>query len=222
MLINAHCHIQNIVPLNLNTRLYISNPLDKAQVAKHLAFQQSNILISTGQHPYYYHNSITNQFLIDLLEEGKIWAVGEIGLDKRNPDHEGQKKVLLEQLDIAKQFHRPIIIHCVGKYYDLYNIIKHNFPHERYIFHFFQGSLDIIKSFAPYRIIYSIHQLLMNRKKSTEILKVILNQHDFLFETDDDVHESNDISITIQKIALFTNHKEGELARKQQLVFESL
>lgn len=67
---------------------------------------------------------------IFLLEENinnsKIVAVGEIGLDYHydNTDREKQIMVFRKQLDIAQKYNKPIIVHSRDSIQDTYNILK--------------------------------------------------------------------------------------------------
>ena len=52
-------------------------------------------------------------WLKEQCQKEKCLAVGEIGLDYYwpEPDHETQKKWFLRQLDLARELHKPVIIH---------------------------------------------------------------------------------------------------------------
>jgi len=208
-LINSHCHLGGIADLDafLQSRndVFISNALDDAELDKHLSVNRDNLLITTGQHPLYPKDSITIDRLIELLKENKLFGIGEIGLDKRNPDFEQQKYAFLEHCDIAKQYDKPIIIHCVGYYYELLGLIKKSFPKQRYILHGFQGSVDIVKAFSKYDVIFSLHKDILKVKNVIGILNEIFDNHRFVFETDMDKEEGHDVSKTMQEIESFSN-----------------
>lgn len=82
----------------------------------------------------------------EFARHPKFLAVGEIGLDYHY-DHsprEAQQRILVAQLDLARELKRPIIIHCREGWRDLRRII-----HERWrssglggILHCFSGSKD--------------------------------------------------------------------------------
>ena len=67
----------------------------------------------------------------ELIENKKVVAIGEAGLDYKIEDKkketeikEKQKEVFLEQLDLARQLDKPIIIHCREAYQDLLEILN--------------------------------------------------------------------------------------------------
>lgn len=67
-----------------------------------------------------------------LAENKKVVAVGEIGLDyyrvKKGPEGDEikyrQKQVFMEQLDLARQLDKPVIIHCRDAYQDLSDLLS--------------------------------------------------------------------------------------------------
>ncbi|MFH1460916.1 MAG: TatD family hydrolase [Patescibacteria group bacterium] len=63
-----------------------------------------------------------------LLENPKVVAMGEIGLDYfegiTEKQKEKQKQVFMEQLDLARQMDKPIVFHCRKAYHDLIELLK--------------------------------------------------------------------------------------------------
>ena len=75
-----------------------------------------------------------------LAQSGKIVAIGEIGLDYywEEPDHETQKRVLIEQLKLARELQKPVILHVRDASEDALTILK---AHPvRGVMHCFSGS----------------------------------------------------------------------------------
>lgn len=72
---------------------------------------------AVGWHPEDLEGILDNSYLDELAAwavHPKVVAIGEIGLDyywKGNEPKDVQKRRLLEQLDLAKQFDLPVIIH---------------------------------------------------------------------------------------------------------------
>ena len=206
-LINYHCHLGGIADLEafLKSRddIFISNAMDNDELARHLSVNRDNLLITTGQHPLYPKDSITVEMVIELLDENKLFGVGEVGLDKRNDDFEWQQRVFLEHCDIAKQYEKPVIIHCLGYYYELLGLIKKNFPKLLYVLHSFQGSVDIVKAYGKYDIVFSLHKDILKVKNAIGILNEMFDNHRVVFETDMDKEGVHDVSKTIAEIASF-------------------
>ena len=206
--------------------VYISNALDEKELDWHLDLTLSeyhgagklnpsihdvisgevlsnNVLISTGQHPLYPKNSIPQARVVYLLEQNKLFAIGEIGLDKRCADFEWQKQTLQSHLDIAHQFNKPVIIHCVGYYHELLRLIKRNFPKLTYILHRFYGSLEMVKEFGKLNTIFSLHKDILKKKNCQLILNAIFENRNFGFETDVDLLGKHDVEDTIQELKTF-------------------
>ncbi|MCL2065122.1 MAG: TatD family hydrolase [Candidatus Cloacimonetes bacterium] len=200
-------------------RVYLHNPLVETDITdltdESKQMINNNILLTIGQHPLYPKDSVREETIIDLLKNNKIFAIGEIGLDKRFADFEWQKKVFLNFLEIAHDFNKPVIIHCVRYYYELLVIIKNNFPDLLYIMHSFQGSIDVINAFKKLNVIYSINKNILKVKNSQKILNEIFEKHNYGFETDIDNEGSHDVLKTMQEIAVFSNTNLEKLIENQ-------
>jgi len=204
IVVNAHCHLftHSDMPLLLGDKnnVYISNALNPTELNRHLSHKNNhlsptpteneNFFITTGQHPMYPQDSITTEAVVSLCETNTLFAVGEIGLDRRNKDYQWQVDTFLAFADIASQYHKPIVIHCVGKFYEVYSLIKRHFPHLVVILHSFTGSVEIVDLFSGLNTLFSIHRRSMHIKNSKNILKAIIETQRFFFETDMDADTS--------------------------------
>jgi TatD DNase family protein len=78
--------------------------------------------------------------------EGKVAAIGEIGLDYKSEYilfKEKQKEALLRQLDLAKELSLPVIFHCRMAHQDLIQIIQQsNISTIRGVIHCFTGTWE--------------------------------------------------------------------------------
>ncbi len=99
-----------------------------------------------GIHPSYAENTPEN-FIATLeqkvLSEPKIKAIGEIGLDYHYEefDKERQKKVFIEQLELAEKFDMPVVIHSRDACEDTMNILLEYKP--KCVMHCFNYSAEI-------------------------------------------------------------------------------
>ena len=82
-----------------------------------------------------------------LLNQDKVVAVGEIGLDyywSENPSRDWQKESLLRQFNLARECNKPVILHVRDAYGDMMEILRAN--HDlRGVLHAFSGSPEIAK-----------------------------------------------------------------------------
>jgi len=93
----------------------------------------------------------------ELLKDPKVVALGECGLDYYHLDNdsiEKQKKIFREQIELASEVHKPLMIHIRNNYedknrdayIDALEILK-QYPNAKGVIHFFEGSLENAKNF---------------------------------------------------------------------------
>ena len=85
-------------------------------------FQQ--IFSSAGYHPHEAKNTEKNYLkkLEDISTEKKVVAIGEMGLDYfyNHSKKDIQKKIFIEQLELAQSLNMPAIIHCRSNLREVY------------------------------------------------------------------------------------------------------
>ena len=192
-IIDSHIHITNqrirdnlsetiASALSLNITGFIGCALTRSDMQLYSELDHPQILFTAGIHPYERtDDSLTIDDLVKLCDEKKICGIGEIGLDKRNPDIETQFKLFSEQLDLACQYNLPVVIHCVKSYYEILKVIRKSFPTIRGYFHSFGGSSDIIHNVLETSLMMSIGNNTLAKKK---IIPEILKSGRFVFESD--------------------------------------
>ena len=102
-----------------------------------------------GFHPTELSADYVNEieWLKDHINDDKIVAIGEIGLDYHYPDtnKKNQLDAFIRQLDIAKKFQKPIIVHSRDAINDTYETLKkYNLKGS---IHCYSGSLEMAKEF---------------------------------------------------------------------------
>ncbi len=87
------------------------------------------------------------RFLEENINNSKVVAIGEIGLDYHydNTDKEKQIMVFRRQLDIANKYNKPIIVHSRDSIQDTYNILKQY--KVKGSIHCFSGSVEMAREF---------------------------------------------------------------------------
>jgi TatD DNase family protein len=96
----------------------------------------------------------------ELTKNGKVVAVGEIGLDyyykpktKRKLElfKEKQREVLLKQLNLAEEFNLPVIFHCRMAHEDLLEILSYKLKAIKYelkgVMHGFVGTAEQLQKY---------------------------------------------------------------------------
>jgi TatD DNase family protein len=150
---------------------------------------------SIGLHPWYLSTVSKSKDLENLRELGnseKILAIGEIGLDRLcKTDFDLQLEIFEQQIKIANQLKKPIIIHCVRAFSELIAIKKKLKPSVPIVIHGFNQNIEILNQLLKNDFYFSIgHSLLINNANAIKAISIIPKSRLF-FETD----TANDISI---------------------------
>ncbi len=100
--------------------------------------------LSLGLHPWHVNemdiDTCTNK-LVEWITHERILAIGEIGIDRSiEISVDVQRKYFEAQLNIARAFQKPVILHAVKSYSDLLPYVKK--VHIPFIFHQFQGNIQ--------------------------------------------------------------------------------
>ena len=158
--------------------------------AVELAEKYDFIYAAVGWHPEHLKGMPENY--LDMLAawavHPKVVAIGEIGLDyywKENEPKEVQKRVFLEQIDIAKQFGLPIIIHDRDAHGDMLEIFQKEVTGVEAVFHCYSGSVEMAKELAKrgYYFGFGGTSTYKNAEKVREVMKYVPREL-LLFETD--------------------------------------
>ena len=158
--------------------------------AVELAEKYDFIYAAVGWHPENLKGMPANY--LDMLAawavHPKVVAIGEIGLDyywKENEPKEVQKRVFLEQIDIAKQFGLPIIIHDRDAHGDMLEIFQKEVTGVEAVFHCYSGSVEMAKELAKrgYYFGFGGTSTYKNAEKVREVMKYVPREL-ILFETD--------------------------------------
>ncbi len=115
-----------------------------------LALSHDIIYAAVGIHPEEAEGMLgKDKYVLSELvgDNEKVLAIGEIGLDYhfRTDNKEIQKKVFIEQLDIARQMHVPVSIHARDAHGDLMQILKKEGRGMRGVIHCYSGSVEMAK-----------------------------------------------------------------------------
>lgn len=155
-LVDSHCHIQDLLlddPKNLTVKLWkdakvsldkviqesldqgvremivVGCNLEESKAATSLAREYSFIYASIGKHPHeadQFVNLSWKKEFERLLQDPKVVAIGEIGLDYfyNYSQKENQIKILKEQLELGQKHSKPFIFHIRKSFEDFWPIFK--------------------------------------------------------------------------------------------------
>jgi len=135
MFVDIHTH--SVLPTNNPAIRNLTFPM-----ARKIFASDEKGFFSAGFHPWY-----ADSFSIELMEELTTWtsdkrfiAVGECGLDKNSKiPFEIQVSVFEQQIILSEKAQKPMIIHCVGCFNELFALKKKINPHQLWIIHGFRG-----------------------------------------------------------------------------------
>lgn len=173
MLIDTHCHldddklypnVESLINDMAADGLYcaITSSSDYASSKRNfaLATTHERVYATVGIHPQEAsgrENAHYDEFS-KVANNEKVVAIGEIGLDYyyENSPREIQKKVLVEQMELAYSLKLPVVFHVRDAYGDFYDIISQN---EKYLeyggsVHCFSGTAEYAKSLLKFNLFF--------------------------------------------------------------------
>ena len=194
--IDSHIHLQDYKTKDINNVIknaILNGVVKLINVSAHpndwqnidmLAAEYPQIIPAYGIHPWHINDTPVNwQTELECrLQNNPYTLIGECGIDRiKNTDTEAQIKILLPQIELAKKYHRPLIIHSVKA--DMYMQKLFSLLHEKTIFHSFTGSAEWGKDIQRHGFFIGLNFSILRKKNRVEILQNLdINQ--ILLETD--------------------------------------
>ena len=188
MYIDTHCHmvkeyyddmdkyVSNCI-LN-NVKKIIVNATDKKSCLEVLELVKKYDIVygALGFHPTELDEVSEEDFdwLEEVINNDKIVAIGEIGLDYHydNTDNEKQICFFKRQLEIAVKYNKPIIVHTRDSIQDTYDILKEY--NVKGVIHCYSGSLEMAREFIKLGYYIGIGGI-STFKNASNIINVIKN-----------------------------------------------
>lgn len=149
MLTDTHCHvadakfdadrdeiIERARTAGVTTLVEIAESPDTWDAAVALTEKYSFVYASLGIHPHHAHEAGPDAWptfarkLREHLKRPKVVAVGEFGLDyfRMQNTKEQQDYLFRQQLDLARETGKPIVIHCRDAHADTQAALKDYYP----------------------------------------------------------------------------------------------
>lgn len=198
MFTDTHCHIFSEYYEDINEVLenaknvsitrVINNGCDPKSNKEVLELikKYPNMYGAIGIHPEYAenYNKEDLDFIENNINNSKIVAIGEIGLDYHYTKDNKEKQIeLFEfQLKLAEKYHIPVIIHSREATEDTINCLKkYNITG---VIHSFSGSLETARIYIKMGFLLGINGVItFKNSKLKEIIKEI-DLENIIFETD--------------------------------------
>jgi TatD DNase family protein len=183
------------------------------------AFLSEKMYGSVGLHPWYLTKENAESDLVkltELFDNQYIVALGECGLDRlKGESIEFQTQIFEEQMRLAEQKSKPMIIHCVKAFNEIIAVKKRLNPSIPLIIHGFNQNEIILKELIKHGFFISIgtNVLKNNGNAHKAISQIPINQ--LFFETDD---SNMDIRMVYEQAALLLKIPIEEL---KSLIFNN-
>lgn len=147
---------------------------------------------SVGLHPWYITNNHDHREQFLELEKKaalpEVVAVGECGLDKlANTESQLQLEVFIRQCELAEQLNKPLVIHCVKAYNELFHLKRKLKPKVPWILHGYYGNGIMTGQLVSQNFYFSFGKMLISDKSLSQSLALIPREKIF-FETDEWKH----------------------------------
>lgn len=198
MIIDTHCHLEKQYYDNIDevidrmkNNIIITSGVDyKTNVeVLEMCEKYDNVFGTLGYHPEEIEDFSLDslKFLEDNINNPKIVAIGEIGLDYYygKDDIEKQKEVFIVQLRLAAKYNKPVVVHSRDAIKDTYDILKEELKGNKCILHCYSSSLEMAKEFQKLGIKFGIGGVITfkNNKVLREVVEG-LTLDNFILETD--------------------------------------
>lgn len=148
-------------------------------------------LYSFGIHPWKIDKDV-NDILAEMdtiSRNRRCIAIGECGLDKAiDTDFELQQKIFCEQIQIANEVQKPLMIHCVKAFNELTACLKKMNNTVPVIIHGFNNNQNIANDLLKHGYLLSFGKALMDDdSNASEVIKHVGRKNFFLENDDSDV-----------------------------------
>ena len=199
-----------------------------------IAGSHDKVYAAIGVHPHDVDNYSAGDVLdvYNKYDNLKVKAIGEIGLDYAfvKDNKEKQKRLFIEQIELANSLKLPILIHSRDAGLDTYNLIKNDVRAEYgTLFHCFQPTDDLVRLVLDrgYSVAFGGNITFKRNESFKEYIKKIPIEQ-IVIETDSPylapvpfrgtVNTSANLPIICEKLA---EYKEMEVEEVSEVVFNN-
>ncbi|MVZ66850.1 TatD family deoxyribonuclease [Sphingobacterium sp. DK4209] len=214
MLINIHSH-------SISTNAPEDFVLPNCIVSKDYLYEQA---CSAGIHPWYIDLDEEAQWAALEQYAGKpqVLAIGECGLDKlTSTEWNKQIRVFEKQITLANALKKPLIIHCVRAYHEVFISLLRKEVKVPVIFHGFDRNWPLAEQLLKNKNYYlSLGTAILKGKLDDVIQHIPLDR--FFLETDDKPTKISDIYAYFCRVRkLSTIQVEDQISTNFNSVFKS-
>ena len=107
----------------------------------------TGVAFTYGIHPWFLNENNFRQLISSVeyeVTQPNVIAIGEAGFDRlQGPSPEIQRRVFEEQVKLADEYNKPLIIHCVRAWEELLLVHKKLNPKTPWLIHGFRGTPEL-------------------------------------------------------------------------------
>ena len=181
--------------------------------------------ISIGLHPWYLTEENFKEnftYLEVTAKQTHVRLIGECGLDKlKGMEIHSQLKAFEQQIKLAEEVSKPVIIHCVKAFEELMSLKKRMKPNVPLIIHGFQKKAALAERLIRQGFYLSFGAGIFHNPSIAEFIR---KQQLFFLETDDSIYRIQEIYDKVAEIKEITIDELKELIAqnwKEMGIFQS-
>lgn len=196
---DTHCHPQfpqykddhdEVIRRTLGGGVFmicVGTDLETSKQAIELSQKHNGIWSTVGAHPNDLDNVVIDEF-VHLMNEEKIVAVGEVGLDyyrtTEKQKQKRQKDIFGQFINFAYQYQKPLVLHLRDSHKDAIEIL--NSAKDIFyggVAHSFTGTLDEAKKYLDLGLFLGFNGIITFARQYDEVVKYVPMDR-ILIETD--------------------------------------
>ena len=148
-----------------------------------------NVFLMAGLHPTHVNNNYNKELehIVQQLEVRKFFAIGEIGIDLHwdKTTLELQQSAFRFQIQLAKKYKLPIVIHCRDAFNEVFEILELEKSNDlNGIFHCFTGTYEQAKKAISYNMKLGIGGVVTFKNGNIDSFLSKIDLSDIVLETD--------------------------------------
>lgn len=171
--VNQKSNVIRIQSLSLTDDVFLAMPKTKP--------------IAVGLHPWYAKlEELETQmrYLTVIAQQANVKLIGECGLDRlRGEKIENQLLILEQQIALAEQLNKPLILHCVKCFDELIALKQKHKVQVPMIIHGFNKSIELGKQMLDKGFYLSFGKALLDG--NANVAELVRTMDHFFLETDD-------------------------------------
>ncbi len=220
--------IQNAIDQNVK-RFFIP-AIDSTYTQRMLDLESAypdNVYLMMGLHPTHVKENYKEELahVADMLSQHTFYAVGEIGIDLYwdSTFLKEQQDAFRRQIQLAKKFNLPIVIHCRDAFDEIFEILEEQKGEKlRGIFHCFTGTLEQAKMAISYNMKLGIGGVVTFKNGKIDTFLNQIDLRHIVLETDAPYlapvpfrgrrNESSYVVNVLEKLAQIYDMEEFEIA----------